>query len=247
MLDGSMKPISGYEAYYAITDNGRVFSLRRQRFLSPRRDRDGYLCTTLFTTRDNPVGVKIHQLVLAAYGPPRPSEAYYPHHKNGDRSDNRIENLEWRKRNREEDRPKGFFVYVLFTDQGAPLYVGSSRYGFRLHIHEKHKEYKQDKRIGVVVCDDLDEAAALQLEATLIAAIGVRPSGPLVNHANYRNFGWHHTEAHKQQVSTWTKGRPGRKGIPLSYETRAKISESRRKGSLLSPRSRLLRKVIEEN
>ncbi|KKK63458.1 hypothetical protein LCGC14_2994060 [marine sediment metagenome] len=39
-------------------------------------------------------GVSIHTLVLTAFVGPRP-KGYCCHHKNGDRADNRLENLEW--------------------------------------------------------------------------------------------------------------------------------------------------------
>jgi hypothetical protein len=37
----------------------------------------------------------VHDLVMAAHGPEKPSEDAFINHKNADKTDNRLENLEW--------------------------------------------------------------------------------------------------------------------------------------------------------
>jgi hypothetical protein len=94
-------PVPGYESAYEVSDQGRVRSLNyrrtgRVRLLSPapdgRRGGRGYLGVNLgFVGRRY---VRVHVLVLLAFVGPRPPgmEAC---HRNGDRTDNRLENLRW--------------------------------------------------------------------------------------------------------------------------------------------------------
>ena len=37
-----MKDIKDFEGLYQITDDGRVYSIRRDKYLKPRKDKDGY-------------------------------------------------------------------------------------------------------------------------------------------------------------------------------------------------------------
>ena len=85
------KNIPGYE--YQISDRGRLWHSRFQRFLTPRKVSDGYIGYTLARKGVNRQ-VLAHRLVLEAFDGPCP-EGYQGCHKNGDPSDNRIENLYW--------------------------------------------------------------------------------------------------------------------------------------------------------
>lgn len=57
-------------------------------------DRKGYLCVMLSRSRDDRKLAKVAQLVLIAFGRPRP-EAGEVRHLNGVLDDNRLENLTW--------------------------------------------------------------------------------------------------------------------------------------------------------
>jgi len=84
--------IPNYEGYQ-ITEDGRVFSLKRNRFLKPAIDKYGYLKYTL-SPNGNPKTVTAHRLVAATYIS-NPLNLPCINHINENKLDNRIENLEW--------------------------------------------------------------------------------------------------------------------------------------------------------
>lgn len=100
-------PVIGFEGIYEADSNGRIFSIARtmkrkngttytvqRRELSLKTTKDGYQMAHL---RNWPVSktMSVHRVVLAAFSGNMPDGAVMVNHKNGDRSDNRIENLEW--------------------------------------------------------------------------------------------------------------------------------------------------------
>lgn len=85
------RDIPGYD--YRISDRGRLWHTRFGRFLTPRRLSHGYIGYTLARKGANRQ-VLAHRLVLEAFDGPCP-EGHQGCHKNGDPTDNRIENLYW--------------------------------------------------------------------------------------------------------------------------------------------------------
>lgn len=89
------KPVPGYEGFYEVSSIGRVKSLRdnhnklREIIRKPRKTRTGYM----------DIGLKnkhflVHQLVMLAFVGP-PPQGLEINHKNGNKTDNRLENLEY--------------------------------------------------------------------------------------------------------------------------------------------------------
>lgn len=61
-----MKYIPGYEGLYAATSCGKVFSYRKKKFLSPRKNNSGYLRVALY--KDGKVkDFLVHRLIAATY------------------------------------------------------------------------------------------------------------------------------------------------------------------------------------
>ena len=117
-----MKDIFGYEGEYAVTRDGRVWSHSRiitkkdprgvvrnykwgGKWLKSNTTRKGDWYMSISFRKTNRKGFKVHRLVAQAYIP-NPLNLPEVNHKNGIKTDNRVENLEWcnRKQNIEHGK-----------------------------------------------------------------------------------------------------------------------------------------------
>ena len=86
------KPIKGFEGIYEVSNLGNVRNAKgrtRKPFLIPK----GYLMIDLFRNRER-THARVNRLVADAFVP-NPDNKPEVNHKNGDKADNRAENLEW--------------------------------------------------------------------------------------------------------------------------------------------------------
>ena len=88
-----MKLIEGFENYY-ITEEGKVWSEKSQKFMKPHLDKYGYEIIAISEDSYNRKKFKVHRLVAKAFLP-NPEDKPMVCHKNHDRADNRVENLVW--------------------------------------------------------------------------------------------------------------------------------------------------------
>lgn len=96
-----MKDIKGFEGLYAITSCGRVWSYKSKKFLTPARDRKGYLRVCLY--KEGKGNVKgIHRLVAETYIP-NPENLETVDHIDSNKEHNYIGNLQWMT-NEDNDR-----------------------------------------------------------------------------------------------------------------------------------------------
>lgn len=80
------------EKYY-VNKIGEVYSTRMKRKLTPKVNHDGYLRVQIWE-KGNVEFVSIHRLIAETFLP-NPDNKPFVNHLNGDKQDNRIENLEW--------------------------------------------------------------------------------------------------------------------------------------------------------
>ena len=94
------KSITGFEGRYEVSNHGRVRSTpKRQpgRILKPGKQSKKYLTVALYldVTPKQQKSFLVHKLVMAAFGTPQPTEKHQVNHKDLDKTNNHIDNLEW--------------------------------------------------------------------------------------------------------------------------------------------------------
>lgn len=94
------KGIAGYDGLYQVSNFGRVKSLprsghhRKDIILKPTVRENGYKTVYLYSLSGKKTQILVHRLVSTAFLP-NPDNKECVNHKNGNKSDNRVENLEW--------------------------------------------------------------------------------------------------------------------------------------------------------
>ena len=88
-------PIKGYECQYEVSDQGRVRSLKsgKERILKPGSDKYGYLQVGLYKNGEKKM-CKVHRLVAQTFIP-NPDNLTEVNHKDEDKINNKVSNLEW--------------------------------------------------------------------------------------------------------------------------------------------------------
>ena len=120
------KDIPGYESLYQVSNLGNVKSLKfgKEVILSPGMRNDGYLLVNLWKNGEKK-GFLVHRLVAQAF---IPNPFNYPviNHKDHNRQNNNVENLEWctAQYNVEYSRAKPVGQYSL--DDGKLIFTWKS-------------------------------------------------------------------------------------------------------------------------
>lgn len=88
-----MKDIKGYEGLYAITEDGKVWSYSKKDWKAQSLNQSGYLVVDLWKNNTRKL-FTVHRLVAEAY---IPNSENYPvvNHKDKNKQNNRVQNLEW--------------------------------------------------------------------------------------------------------------------------------------------------------
>lgn len=101
-----MTPVKGYEGLYSITEEGTVYSHRSKGTgkrvvdpnhlypLKPRLGKRGYLVVSLWDNNKKVKTKYLHRLLMQAFTP-NPNNLPAVNHKNGNKTDCRLYNLEW--------------------------------------------------------------------------------------------------------------------------------------------------------
>ena len=90
------RDIEGYDGLYEVSDLGRVRSRYsgEWRVLSAVKDKDGYLRVNLWKDGKHK-NISVHRLVAQAFIPNDDESKTQINHKNEDKSDNKVSNIEW--------------------------------------------------------------------------------------------------------------------------------------------------------
>lgn len=87
-------PIKGYEGLYEVSNLGRIKSLRKNKMLSIKPVKDSYKTVRLIDKNGTRKSIRIHRIV-ATHFISNPENKREVNHKNMNKNDNRVSNLEW--------------------------------------------------------------------------------------------------------------------------------------------------------
>lgn len=93
-VDDMMKPIPGYEEFYLASKDGKIYSKRYNKFLKPAKSKDGYLQVSLVGDNKKQYTYKVHRLIAMTFID-NPDNLPEVNHKDFDRLNNFVSNLEW--------------------------------------------------------------------------------------------------------------------------------------------------------
>ena len=87
------KNVIGYEGLYEVSNIGNVRNVRRNTLLKLSKNNYGYIQVSLYKNGIR-TGLKVHRLVAEAFLP-NPDNLPQVNHLDEDKTNNRVENLEW--------------------------------------------------------------------------------------------------------------------------------------------------------
>lgn len=109
-----MRDIPGFEGMYAATEDGRIYSYKRNIFLSPGGEPGNYMLVNL-SKNNKSKSYYVHRLVAMAFID-NPDNLVEVNHKDHVRDNNHVNNLEWvTKYDNLLDRNLGFPIRCIET------------------------------------------------------------------------------------------------------------------------------------
>lgn len=125
-MEESWLPAVGYEGLYEVSNKGNVRSLfRYKKQLIPSKGNNGYLSVELFKDKHRK-RVLVHRLVAIAFIP-NPENLPQVNHKDENRHNNSVENLEWCSAKYNMNYGEGGKTRHLKIDYSKPVYVENAK------------------------------------------------------------------------------------------------------------------------
>ena len=93
-----MKPITVYNLkpnYYFATEDGKIISAYQGKELTYSLDKNGYARPSFVNQEGKRIRVHAHRLILATFNPVEGWENLEVNHKDGNKLNNSLDNLEW--------------------------------------------------------------------------------------------------------------------------------------------------------
>lgn len=88
------KPIPSLNGAYEASNLGRIRNAKTKRIKSQYQDRGGYMRVGIYKNKKD-LSLRVHNLVIEAFKGSKPFDSAQVNHKDGVKSNNRIDNLEW--------------------------------------------------------------------------------------------------------------------------------------------------------
>lgn len=89
------KDCKHYEGLYQISDRGRVWNVKFQRYVKPFKTNSGYLCVHLFNKSGKRVNELVHRLVALTFIPNPYNKPQVNHKNEFEKENNCVDNLMW--------------------------------------------------------------------------------------------------------------------------------------------------------
>lgn len=80
---------------YYVYENGTIYSDKSKKFLSPQKDKDGYLKVQMISTDNKRHRYSVHRLVMENFCPVENMKILQVNHIDGNKENNALSNLEW--------------------------------------------------------------------------------------------------------------------------------------------------------
>jgi hypothetical protein len=85
--------IVGYEGLYSVSKDAKVYSWKTKKYLKPQLQNNGYVTVGLYLNKKSKV-IPVHRIVAQAFLP-NPLSLRTVNHKDFDKTNNNVSNLEW--------------------------------------------------------------------------------------------------------------------------------------------------------